>query len=83
MCMETLSNSGRLKALITGRAGQRGWPWEVHLRTRVDQILATSQDIVVTADGWILDRAAQWTPVRGAVLQRIAPYPTVLHLSDS
>jgi hypothetical protein len=77
-----VSNSGRLKTLIGSLAEERGWPWTVHLKTRVDQLLATSHDTVVTADGWILDRAAQWTNLREAVLHRIDPPPPILDLSE-
>ena len=52
-----VSNSGRLRALALDVAGQHGWPWTVELSGTVDKAVADSEDVVVTSDSWILDRA--------------------------
>ena len=77
----SVSNSGRLKVLLEERAGEQGWPWEVHLLRRVDQHLADSNHIVVTSDSWILDRAGAWYPVIDAVVAATGSGGRVLDLS--
>ena len=55
-----VSNSGRLKALLLEEAAAAGWQWEVKLSSNTDKALALSEDVVVTADSWILDRVGRW-----------------------
>ena len=52
-----VSNSGRLKMQLTELALENKWPWEIEVVNQVDQRLIESHDIVITSDGWILDRA--------------------------
>jgi hypothetical protein len=58
-----VSNSARLRALMLAEALRHGWNWTVELQTGVDPLLATAEEVVVTCDGWILDRAARWANV--------------------
>ncbi|MEL7005928.1 MAG: DUF5616 domain-containing protein [Bacteroidota bacterium] len=52
-----VSNSGRLRAFLTDLAAQRSWNWEFVLDNNPDKLLAETDDVVVTSDAWILDRA--------------------------
>jgi hypothetical protein len=70
-----VSNSGRLRDLMTEAAQRQGWPWEVRIERNVDRQLAETPEIVVTSDGWILNRVAQWANVADAIIHR-------LHLED-
>ena len=76
-----VSNSGRLKTLLGTEAARQGWPWTIALAPNPDKSLAQSDDIVVTADGWILDRAARWTNLAPVVVEGITPSPEVIDLA--
>jgi len=52
-----VSNSGRLKTLLL--SANNCW-WEVELLNSPDRELAQSSRIVITSDGWILDRVSRW-----------------------
>lgn len=77
-----VSNSGRLRQMMMALAAQQGWPWEVHLEPNVDKTLAESHDVVVTSDGWILDRAARWTRVSDLIIERLARPVSIVDLGS-
>jgi len=52
-----VSNSGRLKAFINDIAKRNSWNWETILDNNPDKLLAETDEIVVTSDAWVLDRA--------------------------
>lgn len=55
-----ISNSGRLAARITELARERGWAWDVMVIFNPDAELAVAEQVVVTSDSMVLDRAARW-----------------------
>lgn len=55
-----VSNSGKMKTLITSYALEKGLNWEVHLENNPDKIIAESPHVAITSDAWILDRAQTW-----------------------
>ena len=55
-----VSNSGRLKTLMTEIAAERGWAWSVELVADPDRLLMVSDRVVVTADSEVLDRCGHW-----------------------
>ncbi|HJW72246.1 MAG TPA: DUF434 domain-containing protein [Geothrix sp.] len=55
-----VSNSGRLKQLMEDLAREQGWPWRIELTADPDGMLASSPEIVATADSAILDRCGRW-----------------------
>ncbi len=55
-----VSNSGRLKQLMLEIAAQYDYNWSVLLDYNPDKLLAMSNDVVVSSDAWVLDRANQW-----------------------
>lgn len=68
-----VSNSGRLKAMIEELAARQRWPWSVELVADPDAILASTDQIVATADSAVLDRCNRWLNLaRRTVEQRIA-----------
>ena len=77
-----VSNSGRLKALLRHEADAKGWCWEVELANGVDKLLSESKDIVITSDGWILDRAARWANAIDPMLAAVGATTRVLDLGD-
>lgn len=56
-----VSNSGRLAGRINDIANQHQWPWSVEVLFNPDLAISSSDDVVVTSDSTILDRAAKWT----------------------
>jgi hypothetical protein len=65
-----VSNSGRLRALLLTEAAGCGNAWEVELIDNVDQTLSRAERVVVTSDGWILDRAQAWANAADILLER-------------
>ncbi len=55
-----VSNSGRLKRLLAHEAERNGWNWQIELVSGLDALLADSEEVVITTDGWILDRTDRW-----------------------
>lgn len=50
-----VSNSGKLKQLITEIAAENNYNWEVFLTNNPDKDLVSENGIVITSDAWILD----------------------------
>jgi len=74
-----VSNSGRLKAFIESLP----WSWTVEVVRYPDQILATSTDVIVTADSAILDRCQQWCNVAAEIIRESVRGAWVVDLSAS
>ena len=55
-----VSNSGKLKTMLMDLSNSHQFNWQVELKFNPDNILARSRNIVVTTDGWILDRVIKW-----------------------
>ena len=55
-----VSNSGRLKSMLLEIAEANQFNWEVELLFNPDKALTKSKHIVISSDGWILDRAKRW-----------------------
>jgi hypothetical protein len=54
-----VSNSGRLRALITANGQLHGVPWQAQVVPNPDLLLAQSEHVVASADGAVLDRVAR------------------------
>lgn len=72
-----VSNSGRLRALLHEDAEASGWDWTVELVNGTDRALADAEEVIITSDGWILNRARAWTNLAETILQTV-PRPTRL-----
>ena len=57
---QPVSNSGRLKTKLYEISEAHGFKWEVELVFDPDKVLAKSNQIVISSDGWILDQAQRW-----------------------
>ncbi|MEO0339893.1 MAG: DUF434 domain-containing protein, partial [Bacteroidota bacterium] len=55
-----VSNSGRLKTMLYEISTAKGFNWDIDLVYEPDKVLARSEAVVVTADGWILNECKQW-----------------------
>jgi len=65
-----ISNSGRLRALMEDVAAEHAWPWVVELVASPDRELAASDELVASADGWILDQGGGWLNLAREVVDR-------------
>lgn len=79
---QPVSNSGRLADRLRALAAAHGWAWTVEVLARPDPEVAASPDVVCTADGWILDRAARWFPLVRVAVERHAPAAWRVDLRD-
>ncbi len=68
-----VSNSGRLAATIRRVAEEHGWTWTVDVLLSPDRQLIVTPEVIATADGAILDRAALWFPLSRAVIESQIP----------
>ncbi len=75
-----VSNSGKLKRLFCDEAGLAGWNWGAELSQHTDKTLADSHDIVVSSDGWILDRAERSLKVTDHIIGFMEEMPFVIDL---
>ncbi len=57
---QPVSNSGRLKARLLELGRNHAFNWEAELVFDPDKVLAKSNNIVISSDGWILDHAKKW-----------------------
>ncbi len=77
-----VSNSGRLKERIAAHGRRRGWPWSAETERDVDARLGASAEVVVTADGAVLDRAERWLNLARLVVERDVPGAWILDLAE-
>ncbi len=52
-----VSNSGRLKTILREIAEKYHFPWIIDLVNNPDKVLAESDQVVISSDAWVLDRA--------------------------
>lgn len=70
-----VSNSGRLKTKLYELSEEYGFNWDVELVFDPDKVLAKSDNIVVSSDGWILDQADQWFNLGAYIIQSLNDLP--------
>lgn len=76
-----VSNSGRLKTIMTQIAQAAGWKWQVELVQNPDSLLAESRQLVATADSAIIDRCQRWANLAREVITDSVPTARVIDLS--
>lgn len=76
-----VSNSGRLKAMLTEIAASHGWPWEIQLVANPDRILSETEEFIATADSAILDRCQKWTNLARGAIEHHIPEAHVIDLA--
>lgn len=76
-----VSNSGRLAALIRDVGAAHGLAWQVELVFAPDRALLTEPArVVASGDAWVLDRAAAWVDLVGAIIRERVPDAWLLAL---
>jgi len=73
-----VSNSGRLKTLISQLANERRWDWDVRLSTNPDAELKRTDTIVVSTDSVILDNCVRWTNLGTEIIMTHVPDARVI-----
>lgn len=77
-----VSNSGRLKTLISDTAKAKGWNMEVELVFSPDHVLSHTDHAVASSDGIILDRCRAWVNLARHIIERQIPAAWVVDLSQ-
>ena len=57
---QPVSNSGRLKTFLLEKRNDVQLDWGVELVYSPDKLLAKSNEVVVSSDGWVLDQVGRW-----------------------
>ncbi|MCH7729004.1 MAG: DUF5616 domain-containing protein, partial [Planctomycetes bacterium] len=65
-----VSNSGRVQALASDLARERGWSWEVQLVQDPDRELAVATNVIASADSGILNRCGRWFSLAQYVVEQ-------------
>jgi hypothetical protein len=76
-----VSNSGRLKTLLTRLAREHGWPWDTRLTISPDAELSRTDVTVVTTDSVILDACPKWTNLAAEIITQRLREATVIGLA--
>ena len=76
-----VSNSGRLAKLIRVCAEQKGWPWTVETAFNPDREIVSSDRIVITSDGPLLDQVSHWTNFNRHLIEKRLDAPWLVDLS--
>ncbi len=64
-----VSNSGRLKMLLSELAVKNKWGWEIRLSTNPDTELMESNRVAVSSDSVILDHCKEWFNLGRAIIE--------------
>lgn len=75
-----VSNSGRLKTLMSELAAEKSWKWQIRLLTNPDAELKQTDRIVATSDSVVLDAARRWTNLAEAIIQQRLPESKIVDL---
>jgi hypothetical protein len=76
-----VSNSGRLKRIISELAKQNNWNWEVRLSLSPDAELIKTDQTTVTSDSVILDSYLSWLNLAAEIIQQKLPAVVIINLS--
>jgi len=79
-----VSNSGRLRGFMYELAEKSQFTWNIELVNNPDKELAKQQDaIIVSADGWILDRSQRWCNLNKYLIQNFVASPSLINLQSN
>lgn len=77
---QPVSNSGRLKTRLLEISESHQYNWEVTLVYDPDKVLAKSENIVVSSDGWILDHATRWFNLGAYLIDNKIPEVNIIEV---
>lgn len=75
-----VSNSGRLKTLISKLAEENGWDCEIKLSISPDHELIETDLIVASSDGVVLDGCKRWLNLARAIIEQKLPESRIIKL---
>jgi len=78
-----VSNSGRLKTLMTQLAGRNNWPWNIELTFSPDAALMQTDSIVATSDSVVLGSCKKWVNLATEIIKQKIPCAKIINLSTS
>jgi len=67
---QPISNSGNLKTRLIELSRNNDFNWEVELVFNPDKVLAESEQVVISSDGWILNRAQHWFNLGAYIIEK-------------
>jgi len=76
-----VSNSGRLKTLISELVGENSWNWEIELMLSPDAELKKTDLIVASSDSVILDGCRRWVNLAAAIIEQKLPSAWIIDLA--
>lgn len=77
-----VSNSGRLRSLLTETARANAWPWTIELVMNPDKALAETRAIIATSDSAVLNRCARWVNLTRLIIATRVPTARVVDLGQ-
>jgi hypothetical protein len=76
-----VSNSGRLKRVLSEIAAQFNWPWRIELEANPDRLLKLAEQVIVTSDSVILDAGPRWANLGRALVESCVADAWLIDLS--
>jgi len=76
-----VSNSGRLKMLITEIAEKNQWKWKVKLSMNPDAELKKSNAVVVSSDSVVISNCQRWVNLTAEIIKEKLPETKIVDLS--
>jgi hypothetical protein len=78
---QPVSNSGRLRAIMTDVAARDRWPWDVLIVPNPDAVLSAAREqTIASADSVVLDACGPWTNLAREAVARKVPGADVIDL---
>jgi len=75
-----ISNSGRLKVLLTHISDENGWGWNFVVANNPDKTLVVTDEIVATSDSVILDARGSWINLARLIIKAHIPDARVIDM---
>lgn len=79
---QPVSNSGRMRTMLCETAEQQGWDWDASLLYDPDQALIETEQVVVSSDSVILDKADQWFNLARFLVDQYIPEARLVRLGE-
>jgi hypothetical protein len=76
-----VSNSGRLRALMSRIAAENGWTWSVELCINPDaELMEDRAEIIATSDSAVLDGCGAWIDLAGEIIAAAVPGADIIDM---
>jgi len=78
---QPISNSGRLASRVRAAGEQNAWPWKVETSFNPDREIASSEAVVISSDGPLLDQVDRWLNFARQLIEKRLDAPWLIDLS--